>query len=141
MPSAESCGAEALLLASDPSAAIASYVPLFVHVLVVAGAVSALIVISLLLGPRRRTAPKGMPYESGTSTPGTARQRFSVHFYLVAMLFILFDVEAVFLFAWAVKARSLGMAGLATVSLFVGVLGLGLAYAWRKGALAWEAQA
>jgi len=118
--------------------AISSYAPLFVHILVVVVAVSALIGLSLVLGPKRKTAPKGMPYESGTSTPGTAHQRFSVHFYLVAMLFILFDVEAVFLFAWAVKAKSLGTAGLATVALFVGVLGLGLAYAWRKGALQWE---
>jgi len=118
--------------------ALSSYAPLFVHILVVVVAVSALIGLSLLLGPRRKTKPKGMPYESGTETPGTAHARFSVHFYLVAMLFILFDVEAVFLFAWAVKAKSLGMAGLATVALFVGVLGLGLAYAWRKGALQWE---
>lgn len=123
---------------TDPPSTISAYVPLFVHIGVVAVVVGALIGISLLLGPRRRTLPKGMPYESGTSTPGGAHQRFSVHFYLVAMLFILFDVEAVFLFAWAVKAKSLGMAGLATVALFVTVLGLGLAYAWRKGVLAWE---
>ncbi len=128
-------------MTSAPASAIESYVPLFVHVAVVVAAVSALIVVSLLLGPRRRTAPKGMPYESGTSSPGSARRRFSVHFYLVAMLFILFDVEAVFMFAWAVRAKSLGIAGLATVALFVGVLGLGLAYAWRKGALAWEVEA
>ena len=115
--------------------AIESSLPLFVHLLVVAGAVSALIVVSLLLGPRRPTLPKSLPYESGTQTPGGAHQRFSVHFYLIAMLFILFDVEAVFLFAWAVAARQLGMAGFAAVAIFVGVLGLGLAYAWRKGAL------
>ena len=93
---------------------------------------------SPLLGPKRPTRPKSLPYESGTETPGGARQRFTVRFYLVAMLFILFDVETVFLFAWAVSARALGMAGFATVALFVGVLGLGLAYAWRKGALAWD---
>jgi NADH-quinone oxidoreductase subunit A len=118
--------------------AIESYLPLLVNLLVVAGAVSALILVSLLLGPRRPTAPKSLPYESGTQTPGGAHQRFSVHFYLVAMLFILFDVEAVFLFAWAVAARQLGLAGFAVVAVFVGVLGLGLAYAWRKGALAWQ---
>jgi NADH-quinone oxidoreductase subunit A len=119
---------------------IESYLPLLIHLLVVTAAVSALLVLSMLLGPRRRTKPKSLPYESGTQTPGGAHQRFSVHFYLVAMLFILFDVESVFLFAWAVSVRRLGTAGFAAVALFVGVLGLGLAYAWRKGALAWETQ-
>jgi NADH-quinone oxidoreductase subunit A len=123
---------------TEPSA-IGDYLPIFLHVALVAAAVGALIGVSQLLGPRRPTLAKGLPYESGTTTPGSAHQRFSVHFYLVAMLFILFDVEAVFLFAWTVKAKSLGLPGLVTVALFVGVLGLGLAYAWRKGALALEA--
>ena len=118
--------------------AIENYLPLLIHLLVVAAAVSALLVLSLVLGPRRPTIPKSLPYESGTQTPGDAHHRFSVHFYLVAMLFILFDVEAVFLFAWAVAARRLGFAGFAAVALFVAVLGLGLAYAWRKGALLWQ---
>lgn len=120
--------------------AIESYVPLLVHLLVVVGAVGGLIAVSQLLGPRRPTVPKSLPYESGTQTPGGAHQRFSVHFYLIAMLFILFDVEAVFLFAWSVAARRLGGAGFATVAIFVVVLGLGLAYAWRKGALSWDPQ-
>jgi len=119
--------------------AIESYLPLLLHLVVVAGAVSALIAVSLLLGPRRPTRPKSLPYESGSHSPGGARQRFSVHFYLVAMLFILFDVEAVFLFAWAVSARRLGLAGFLEVAIFVLLLGLGLAYAWRQGALTWEA--
>jgi NADH-quinone oxidoreductase subunit A len=121
------------------TSAIDSYVPLLVYLVVVTGVVLLLVTLSNLLGPRRPTHAKSLPYESGTSTPGGAHQRFSVHFYLVAMLFILFDVEAVFLFAWAVTARALGLAGFATIALFVGVLGLGLAYAWRKGALAWNA--
>jgi len=120
--------------------AIESYVPLLVHLSVVAAAVVGLIVVSRFLGPRRPTVPKSLPYESGTQTPGGAHQRFSVHFYLVAMLFILFDVEAVFLFAWAVAARRLGSAGFATIAIFGAVLGLGLAYAWRKGALSWDPQ-
>ena len=120
-------------------ASIASYLPLLVHLVVVVAAVLGLLGVSLLLGPRRRTRPKSLPYESGTQTPGSARQRFSVHFYLVAMLFILFDVEAVFLFAWAVTAKRLGMTGFVAVAVFVLVLALGLAYAWRKGALAWDA--
>jgi len=122
------------------TSALDSYVPLMIHLMVVTAAVLGLILASTLLGPRRPTRPKSLPYESGTETPGGAHQRFTVRFYLVAMLFILFDVETVFLFAWAVSARALGMTGFATVALFVGVLGLGLAYAWRKGALAWDAR-
>ena len=125
---------------SPTPSALSSYLPLFLHFIVVAAAVSALIGVSLLLGPKRPTKPKSLPYESGTESPGGAHQRFSVHFYLVAMLFILFDVEAVFLIAWAVSAKTLGMAGFAAVALFVAILGLGLAYAWRKGALSWESR-
>jgi NADH-quinone oxidoreductase subunit A len=130
--------AETTALSPMPSA-IDSYVPLLTHLVVVTAAVLVLLGLSSLLGPRRPTRPKALPYESGTQTPGGAHQRFSVRFYLVAMLFILFDVETVFLFAWAMTARALGMAGFAAVALFVGVLGLGLAYAWRKGALSWDA--
>ncbi len=122
---------------SPGGASIETYAPLIVHVAIVLVIVIALLCVSLLLGPRRRTVPKDLPYESGTSTPGTARQRFSVHFYLIAMLFILFDVEAVFLFSWAISAKSLGLLGFVEVSAFVAVLGLGLGYAWRKGALSW----
>jgi len=120
------------------TSALDKYVPLLIHLTVVTAVVLGLIGVSAVLGPRRPTRPKSLPYESGSHTPGGAHQRFSVHFYLVAMLFILFDVETVFLFAWAVTAKALGMAGFATVALFVGILGLGLAYAWRKGALAWD---
>lgn len=120
------------------ASSISDYTPLFVHFAVVGTVVLGLLVVSSFLGPRRATRPKSLPYESGTATPGSAHQRFSVHFYLVAMLFILFDVEAVFLFAWAVAARSLGASGFATAALFVLILGLGLAYAWRNGALAWD---
>ncbi len=114
------------------------YSPLLLYFGIVIVAVLALMGSSLLLGPRRPTIAKSMPYESGTQTPGNARQRFSVHFYLVAMLFILFDVEAVFLFPWAVGASQLGLLGLLEVSVFVAILGLGLLYAWRKQALSWD---
>ena len=114
---------------------IEDYTALIVHVGLVTVVITALVGASILLGPRRRTRAKDLPYESGTSTPGSARQRFSVHFYLVAMLFILFDVEAVLLLPWAVTARSLGAAGVVEVIVFVLILALGLGYAWRKGAL------
>lgn len=115
-----------------------SYTSLLVHLLVVSLGVGGLLTAATFLGPRRPTRPKDLPYESGTQTPGSARQRFSVHFYLIAMLFILFDVEAVFLFSWAVTAPALGITGFWVVLVFVTVLGVGLGYAWRKGALSWH---
>lgn len=117
---------------------IQNYSALLVYVSLVTVVVAGMLTLSAVLGPRRRTRVKEDPYESGTSTPGSAHQRFSVHFYLVAMLFILFDVEAVFLFPWAINAASLGMTGFVEILLFTAVLGVGLAYAWRKGALSWN---
>lgn len=93
---------------------------------------------SHLLGVRRRTSVKDAPYESGIAPLGDTRQRFSVKFYLVAMLFIVFDIEVVFLVPWAVIVRELGLLGLVEMLIFLGVLCVGLMYAWRKGALDWD---
>jgi NADH-quinone oxidoreductase subunit A len=117
---------------------IQEFYGLFALVALIVVVVGALLSLSALMGPRRRTKVKELVYESGTATRGSAHQRFSVHFYLIAMLFILFDVEAVFLFPWAINAAELGIAGFVEVVLFAAVLGLGLAYAWRKGALSWD---
>jgi NADH-quinone oxidoreductase subunit A len=101
------------------------------------------LVISDLLGKKRRAVGKALAYESGMQPVGDARLRLSIHFYLVAVLFILFDVESIFLVPWAVAARELrelghGGAVLLEVLVFVGVLAVGLAYVWRRGGLEWD---
>lgn len=119
------------------------YLPiLFLLGLVVLFAVGN-IVFSDLVGGRRRSLGKGDAYECGMSPVGTARVRLSIHFYLVAVLFILFDVESVFLVLWASGARALTEAGVGAlvfgeIVLFVGLLVLALAYVWRKGGLDWD---
>lgn len=94
--------------------------------------------VSHLVGSRRPTPAKEMPYESGITPLGTTRERFSVNFYIVAMLFIVLDIETLFLIPWAAIFRELGVTGLVEVTIFLAVLGVGLVYAWRKGALEWE---
>jgi len=91
-----------------------------------------------ILNPRRSTPEKDMPYESGMVPLGDTRARFSVKFYMVAISFIIFDLEAIFLIPWAVEMRALGWEGFIAVSMFVGVLVVGLIYEWRKGGLDWE---
>ena len=89
-------------------------------------------------GPRRPLPGQAEPYESGVWPIGSARERVPIRYYLIAMLFLLFDVEAVFLYPWAVVARELKVFGLIEVLTFVGVLGLGFLYAWKRGALEWQ---
>ena len=93
---------------------------------------------SHLLGSKRPTAVKGSAYESGIAPLGDTRERFSVNFYLVAMLFIVLDIETLFLIPWAAVFRDLGLVGLLEVTVFLLVLGVGLVYAWKKGALEWD---
>jgi NADH-quinone oxidoreductase subunit A len=111
--------------------------PLAVYSIAVLALVGAMIGLAHLLGERHRDRATGQPYESGIVSTGTARIRFSAHFYLVAMFFVVFDLEAVFLFAWAVAGRELGWAGYAEVLVFTGVLVAALVYLWRAGALEW----
>ncbi|MCX7014303.1 MAG: NADH-quinone oxidoreductase subunit A [Candidatus Sumerlaeota bacterium] len=96
-----------------------------------------MIMVSFVLGARHSDRATGEPYESGIVSTGSARLRFPIHFYLVAMFFVIFDLEAVFLFAWAVAVRELGWAGFAEALVFIGVLVAALAYLWRLGALDW----
>jgi len=86
----------------------------------------------------RPTAAKASPYESGMIPLGSTRERFSVQFYIIAILFIVFDIETIFFFPWAVVYRELGLFGLAEMTVFIGILLVGLAYAWKKGALEWR---
>ncbi len=114
------------------------YIPIFVHFALVVGLTVALLSLHALLGGSRPTPPKLEPYESGMWAIGSARERVPIRYYLIAMLFILFDIETVFLYPWAVVARRLGVFGLIEMLVFIGVLGLGLIYAWKRGALEWQ---
>ena len=98
-----------------------------------------MVLLSNVIGPSKYNPNKHEPVESGvTRTVGTARERFSIKFYLVAILFIVFDLEAAFLFPWAVTLGYTKLAGWVAMMIFLAELGLGLAYAWKKGALEWE---
>ncbi len=98
------------------------------------------IILSHLLGPRRPTPEKLAPYECGVPPVGDARERQSVKFYLVAMVFLLFDIEVAFLYPWAMALRDLGWVGYVQIVLFTAVLVAGYAYIWRKGVLDWGPQ-
>ena len=100
--------------------------------------VSGMLAVSYLLGQRHSQRSTGAPYESGIKSEGSARVRLSAKFYLVAMFFVIFDLEAVFLFAWAVAARSLGWPAFWEAVIFVGILVAALLYLWRVGALDWS---
>lgn len=102
------------------------------------GLVAAALIIARLISPRSFSKQKGEPYECGVETRGESMVQFKVGYYLFAILFLMFDVETVFLFPWAAVCRSLGPNGLLSVLVFLVVLVLGLAYAWRKGALEWK---
>jgi len=111
--------------------------PLALYFVLVLALVGVMIGLAHVLGERHRGRATGEPYESGIVSTGSARIRFSAHFYLVAMFFVVFDLEAVFLFAWAVAAPELGWPGYIEVLVFVGILLAALIYLWKVGALEW----
>jgi len=117
---------------------LGAYLPilLLVIVAVLFGLVS--LVMSSLIGQKKFSVAKMAPYECGCEPVGTARERFSIKFYLIAMLFILFDIEAVFLYPWAILYKKLGMFGLIEMAVFIVILFVGYIYVWKKGALEWE---
>jgi NADH-quinone oxidoreductase subunit A len=94
--------------------------------------------LGVLFGPRRFTSKKAMPYESGMNPIGPGNRRMPVRFYLIAVLFILFDIETIFFLPWAIVFRQLGLFGLVEMFLFIVILLVGYFYAWKKGALEWE---
>jgi NADH-quinone oxidoreductase subunit A len=114
--------------------------PLVVYAVIVGMLVVAMLGLSYVLGQRHQDRATGSPYESGILSEGSARVRFPAKFYLVAMFFVIFDLEAVFIFAWAIAVRETGWSGYAEVSLFIMVLLATLAYLWRVGALDWRQQ-
>ena len=113
------------------------YFPVVVQIVIAIAVAGGLIGISTLLGKRGKSPLKDTPYESGMAPVGSARERFSVKFYLVGMIFILFDIEAVFLFPWVVVFRELKLFGLAEMFVFVVLVLVGFFYVWKKGALDW----
>ena len=114
------------------------YFPVLIQALVAMALAMGLLTASYLLGKRVRNKVKDMPYESGIVPTGDARQRFSVKFYLVGMLFILFDIEAIFLYPWVVVFRELRMFGFVEMLIFVVLILSGFFYIWKKGALDWS---
>ena len=114
------------------------YIPVLLFLLVAIAFAAGTIGLSSIIVPRRRNAVKMAPYECGVEPVGDARERFSVKFYLVAVLFILFDIEAVFLYPWAVAFNQLGLYGLIEMVLFIVILLAGYLYLLKKRALEWE---
>jgi NADH-quinone oxidoreductase subunit A len=117
------------------------YFPVLLQALIAMALAAGLLTVSYLLGKRVKNRVKDIPYESGITPTGDARQRFSVKFYLVGMLFILFDIEAIFLYPWVVVYRELKMFGFVEMLIFVILILSGFFYIWKKGALDWAEKA
>ena len=117
---------------------MANYVAILTLFLLSATIAAVMFTLATVLGPKQMNTRKALPFECGNKPLGPSMKRASVKFYVVALLFIAFDIEAVFLFPWAVVFRDLGWAGFWTAFTFVAILGLGLVYVWRKGALDWD---
>ena len=115
-----------------------NYFPVLMFMLVGLGFGLAPVILGRLIAPYRPDSEKNSPYECGFEAFEDARMKFDVRYYLVAILFILFDLEIAFLFPWAVALKEVGLAGFATVMLFLTILVVGFVYEWKKGALDWE---
>ncbi|NDE90890.1 MAG: NADH-quinone oxidoreductase subunit A [Alphaproteobacteria bacterium] len=117
---------------------IQTYFPVFVFLLLAIGMAGVMVGLSFLLAKQKPDAEKLSPYECGFDPFSDARHKFDVRFYLVSILFIIFDLEIAFLFPWAVSLGSIGLYGFWSMMVFLGVLTVGFIYEWRKGALEWE---
>ncbi len=115
----------------------AAYWPFLIYALAAVATAAGMLGFSALLGQRHSELATGEPYESGVISTGSARLRVSIKFYLVAILFVIFDLEMVFIFAWAIALKELGWPGYAGVLVFIGILLAGLVYEWKMGALDW----
>lgn len=114
------------------------YFPLLVIFALAAVVVLLLLLVASKIGPKSSNPAKAQPFESGNPPRGDARIRFSVRFYLIAMLFLIFDLEVVFLYPWAIYLRQLGVFGLVQMGIFLAILTIGYVYVWKKGALDWD---
>lgn len=126
-----------LLQATNVNSA-ANYLPIGLQMLFAVGLIATIIILSDWLGPKRKTADKLQNFESGIEIKGNARQPMAIKYFLVAILFVLFDVEVIFFYPYAVNFRELGWSGFAAVVVFVALFITGLIYIFKKGALKWE---
>ncbi len=117
---------------------LGEYLPILLFLFVSTGLGIVLLIAGWALGPRRPDAEKLSPYECGFEAFEDARMQFDVRYYLIAIQFIIFDLEIAFVFPWAVNFRKLGIVGLTEMGIFIGLLVLGFIYVWKKGALEWE---
>jgi NADH-quinone oxidoreductase subunit A len=115
-----------------------NYLPVLVYMIICIGLIGVIVLLSELLGKKKHFAAKDLPYECGMDPIGDARNRYTVRFYVIAMFFIVFDIEAIFLYPWAVIFKLLGWFGFWEMLVFIAVLVVGLVYVWGKGALEWE---
>ena len=120
------------------SAYLDNYGALLLMFILAAGLAGVLVTASTVVGQRKRTREKDQPYECGVMPTGDARQPFSVHFYLVGLIFILFDIEAIFLYPWALIYGDLKVFGFVEMVLYIAILLVGYIYLWKKGALDWQ---
>ena len=117
---------------------LAEYLPTLLFLIVSTGIGVALIIVGKVLGPQRPTLEKLSPYECGFEAFDDARMQFDIRYYLIAIQFIIFDLEIIFIVPWATVFRELGVLGLIEMAIFAGMLLLGFVYVWKKGALEWE---
>lgn len=114
------------------------YLAIFMQFIVAAGFVVTTMIVSHMAGPKRKTSDKLEVFECGIDSEGNARMPFSIRYFLTAILFVMFDVEVIFMYPWAVNFKALGTVGFLEMLLFAGTLLLGFVYIWKKGALKWE---
>ncbi len=114
------------------------YLPILVYFVIALGVAVGMVALSEAVGKKTHSTVKDLPYECGMVPVGDARSRYSVKFFVIAMFFLVFDIEAIFLYPWAVVFKQLGLFGLIEMAIFIIVLAVGLAYVWGKGALQWE---
>ncbi len=117
---------------------LADYLPILIFLVIAVGFALFTLFASAIIGKKKVTPQKMLPYECGMEPIGEARKPFSVKFYIIAMLFIVFDIEAVFLYPWAVIFKDLRFFGLLEMGVFIAILLVGFIYVWKKGALEWE---
>lgn len=114
------------------------YLPILIYMALAVAITLLVLFVNRLLGPSKPTASKQMPYESGMRPVGTARERFHIRYHVIAMIFLVFDLEIAFIYPWAVIYQHLGWAGFLEMMIFLFILVVGFLYAWKRGAFQWE---